>query len=564
MAMRLIAVAAACLMSVVTPTDAAGQGHAGHKAAEATAPGANGRHADETLGTVHFRTSCSPAVQPAFDRAVALMHSFQFGRAIHGFRAVLARDPDCTIADWGMALSRWSNPFAGYKSAVQLGEGLTAVEAARLRMPGTAREQAYIDAVAHLYVDSGQIDQQVRVDDYEAAMARLAADYPDDVEAKIFHALALAAAADPADKTYAKQLRAGATLEALFVLYPDHPGLAHYIIHAYDEPELAARAAGAARRYGAIAPSTPHALHMPSHTFTRIGQWQASIDTNRASAAAAKQADQPADELHASDYMVYAYLQTAQDEAARQLVLASAETFKRFDPADATGAAPASAGFFANAAIPARYCLERRDWTATQALALHPSRFPYADAITIFTRGLGAAHLNHVTTADRSIAELTAIRDQLKAADDGYWADQIEIQRLQVAAQLAVAKGDDLLARALLTRAAEMEDVTELASITPGPFVPAREMLGERLLNDSRPALALVQFQKALERQPNRFWSVYGAAQAASGSNDGATARMYFRRLLKIAHSADEPRRAALIAARAAVQKQERPLRVGG
>jgi hypothetical protein len=387
------------------------------------------------------------------------------------------------------------------------------------------------------------------VDAYQAAMAAVSADYPDDIEASIFHALALAASADPADKTHARQLQAGATLEALFARHPDHPGLAHYIIHAYDEPELAVRAAEAARRYGDIAPSTPHALHMPSHTFTRIGDWQASIDTNKASAAAARRAGQPADELHAGDYMVYAYLQTAQDEAARQLVAASAETFKRFDPAHASGAAPATAAFFANGAIPARYRLERRDWAGAMALAPQDGPFPYANAITIFARGLGAAHLKNVAVARKSIADLAGIRDRLAATDDGYWADQAEIQRQEVAAQLAVAQGDATLALATLTRAAEMEDVTELASITPGPFVPAREMLGELLLDTAQPAPALAQFKAVLARHPNRFWSVHGAAQAAQRTGDITAARDYCLQLLAIAPHADEPRRAALVAA---------------
>lgn len=507
----------------------------------------------ETLGSVSFATSCMPSVQPDVNRAVALMHSFQFGPAIDGFRAVLGRDPACTIAYWGIALSSWSNPFAGFKSPAQLAQGLASVDAGRARPPATARERAYIDAVAHLYVDSGRIGQASRLDAYEAAMAQLSADYPDDIEARIFDALALAASADPADKTYARQLKAGHTLETLFAQYPDHPGLAHYIIHAYDEPELAARAAEAARRYGDIAPSTPHALHMPSHTFTRIGDWQASIATNTASAASARKAGQPADELHASDYMVYAYLQTAQDEAARKLVAASAETFARFDPANATGAAPASAAFFANAAIPARYCLERRDWAAAMALIPRPSAFPYVDAITILTRGLGAAHLHNVALAQKSIADLAAVRDRLAAAKNSYWADQAEIERQEVAAQLAIAQGDSAAALAILTRAAAMEDVTELASITPGPFVPAREMLGELLLESAQPAQALAQFQATLAKQPNRFWSLYGAAQAAQAAGDAGAAQGYFRQLLMVAPHADEPRRAALVAAGAFV-----------
>lgn len=554
--MRSFAAAAGCLVMSVAAVAAMARGHDHHgDAGDAMAEEQAHRHAtSETLGTVRFETSCSASVQADFNRSVALMHSFQFGPAIDGFRGVLGRDPDCAIAHWGIALSSWGNPFGGFRSPAQLAQGLKAVEAARARPASTARERAYVDAVAHLYVDSAHIAQSTRVEAYEAAMDHVSADYPDDIEARIFHALALAASADPADKTYAKQIRAGETLEALFVKYPDHPGLAHYIIHAYDQPELASRAAEAARRYGDIAPSTPHALHMPSHTFTRIGEWQASIDTNAASAAAARQAGQPADELHASDYMVYAYLQTAQDEAARKLVLASAETFKRFDPAHVNGAAPATTAFFANAAIPARYCLERRDWACAMALTPRQGPFAYADAITIFTHGLGAAHLKDAAMAQKAIADLAAIRDHLTAAHDDDWAAQAEIQRLEVAAQLAVAQGDTAQALALLTRAAEREDVTELASITPGPFVPAREMLGELLLDTSKPAPALAQFKATLARHPNRFWSVYDAAQAAKRAGDATTAKAYFQQLLAIAPHADEPRRAALATASAAVR----------
>lgn len=538
--MRTFLVNAASFMVLAAPFAVAAQDQAAHRHA-----------APEALGTVDFRTSCKSTIQPDFNRAVALMHSFQFGPAIDGFHSVLRRDPECAIAYWGIALSSWSNPFAGYKSPAQLAQGLAAVEAGRAAAPRTARERAYLDAVAHLYVDSARIRQPARVAAYETAMAKVSADFPDDTEARIFHALALAAAADRADKTYAKQRRAGAMLEALFVRFPDHPGLAHYIIHAYDEPELAAQAAAAARRYGDIAPSTPHALHMPSHTFTRIGYWQASIATNMASAESARRAGQPADELHASDYMVYAYLQTAQDEAANKLVGAAEAAFQRFDPDHANGAAPASAAFFAHAAIPARYCLERRDWAAAMALIPRPSPFPYADAITLFTRGIGAAHLHNAALAGQSIAALAALRDRLRAANDTYWAGQVDIEGLEVQAQWAVAQGDIPRGRALLMQAAALEDVTELASITPGPFVPAREMLGELLLENAqpRPALALVEFKSTLARQPDRFWSLYGAAKAARLAGDADAARTYFERLLAIAPRADTPRRAALIEA---------------
>ncbi|WP_433984043.1 hypothetical protein RBB78_01690 [Tunturiibacter empetritectus] len=284
--------------------------------------------APEKLGTVSFGTSCSSAVQPQFNRAVALMHSFQFASAIEAFHTILGSDPSCSMAYWGIALSDWGNPFAsGLKSQAQLDAGLKAVEQGRGLPPKTERELAYLEAVAHLYTDSATVDQRSRKVAYESAMAAVSAAYPADTEAAIFYALAVSAAADPADKTYARQLKAGEILDRLYVQYPDHPGLAHYIIHTYDVPPLAARAAGAAQHYSEIAPSTPHALHMPSHTFTRVGDWQASIDANVSSAAAARNAGQPADELHASDYLEYAYLQTAQDNASRRVVESADQIF---------------------------------------------------------------------------------------------------------------------------------------------------------------------------------------------------------------------------------------------
>ncbi len=383
-------------------------------------------------------------------------------------------------------------------------------------------------------------------------MERLAAAYPDDIEARIFYALSLAAAADPADKTYARQLKAGAILEALFAKYPDHPGLAHYIIHAYDEPALASRAAEAAKRYGAIAPSTPHALHMPSHTFTRIGDWQASIDTNLASAAAARAAGQPADELHASDYMIYAYLQIGQDKAAGQLVEAPVQVFSRFDPAKANGAAPASAAYYAHAAIPARYALERRNWASAAKLEPTPSRFPDADSITYFARGLGAAHLNDGVGAREAIASLDKIHDTLARQGEDYWPQQTDIQRREVTTLLALGQGQGHVAEALagMRAAADIEDKTQLASVTPGPLAPAREMLGEMLLEHGRPAEALAAFEASLIQEPNRFWSLYGAAEAAKRAGDLGKSRAYFQPLVIIASHADQPERPQLVEAR--------------
>ena len=506
----------------------------------------------ENLGSVTFSTSCSSEAQPEFNRAVALMHSFQFARAIEGFTAALVTDPSCSIAYWGIALSNWGNPFAaGLRPQAQLQQGLKAVEQARTARPKTERERAYIEAVAHLFTGTGTTDQLSRILAYESAMEAVSAAYPDDIEASIFYALALAAAADPADKTYAKQLKAGAILEGLFVQYPNHPGLAHYIIHAYDVPPLAARALGAAKRYSEIAPSSPHALHMPSHTFTRVGDWQDSIDANIASASAARRDGQPAEELHASDYMVYAYLQTAQDNAARQVVESAVQIFSRFDPAVlVSGAASPAAAYFARAAIPARYCLERRAWADAARLEPRSSPVPYADAITYFARGLGAAHMKDRATARSAIDSLRRIGDQLKSMKEDYWADQVEIQRQAVSAWLAFANGDRQGALTGMRAAAELEDLTEKNAITPGPLAPARELLGELLLELKRPSEALKEFEATLTKEPNRFRSLYGAAEAAKRAGNHPTAQTYFQKLLKVTEHADKPGRQELAEAR--------------
>ena len=511
----------------------------------------------ENLGKVTFSTSCKQATQPQFNRGVALMHSFQFARAIEAFNTILLSDPSCAIAYWGIALSNWGNPFAvGLKVQAQLDKGLKAVEQARAAGAKTERERAYIEAVAHLFTDTENTDQRSRVLAYESAMSAVSAAYPQDTEAAIFYALAVAAAADPADKTYARQLKAGKILDDLFVQYPDHPGLAHYIIHTYDFPPLAARAVGAARRYHEIAPSAPHALHMPSHTFTRVGYWQDSIDTNTAAAAAARSEGQTAEELHASDYMVYAYLQTAQDHATRHLVESTVEIFSRFDPAvQLSGAASPSAAYFARAAIPARYCLERRAWADAAKLEPHPSPFLPADAITYFARGLGAAHLKDGDTARSAIGSLGQIRDKLKMKE-AYWANQVEIQRQEVSAWLAFAEGDHQGALAGMRAAAELEDGTEKSAITPGPLLPARELLGELLLELKRPSEALKEFEATLAKEPNRFRTLYGAAVAADLAGDRQKAQTYFRELLKVAERADTPGRQELAEARSATKPQ--------
>ena len=509
----------------------------------------------EKLGTVHFATSCNAAAQKEFNQAVALLHSFQFSRAIAGFNAVLKEDATCGIVYWGIALSDWSNPFAaGMKDKSQLQAGRGSVERGKTVGTKTERERAYLGAVGKLYSAYESTPQRTRLIAYRDAMGEVATKYPQDHEAQIFYALASAASEDPADKTYAGRLKAGAILEKLFEEEPTHPGLAHYIIHTYDVPALAGRALMAARRYSEIAPDAPHALHMPSHTFTRTGYWQESIDSNIAAAAAARLEGQTAEELHASDYEIYAYLQTGQDEAARRIVDSLPEIATRFDPKEViSGAGGPAVGYFALAAIPARYALERQDWKQAVQLPLRETPFPYTDAITWFARGLSAGRLGQAAAANESTIALQRIRERLLQASENYWARQVEIQEFAVRAWAALSAGKKEEALREMKLAAELEDGTEKSAVTPGPLAPARELLGEMLLELNEPAQALEQFEATLKKEPGRLRALYGAAQAAQVSGSRDTSQRYFREVLKVCGRADKPGRCELTEAQRAI-----------
>jgi hypothetical protein len=514
----------------------------------------------EKLGEVHFATSCNEPAQIDFNRAVALLHSFQFSRAIEGFNAVLREDPTCAIAHWGIALSDWSNPFApGQKDKGQLQLGRQSAERGQELGAKTDRERAYLAAVGKLYDDFEGTSQQVRLLAYRDAMGNVAAKYPEDPEAQIFYGLALAVAEDPSDKTYSDRLKAGTILEKLFAEEPTHPGLAHYIIHAYDVPALAGRALAAAQRYAEIAPDAPHALHMPSHTFTRLGYWQESIDSNVAAAAAARRQGQTAEELHASDYETYAYLQKGQDEAAARIVSALPDMASRFDPkALLIGAGPPAAGYFAIAAIPARYALERQDWQQAERLVPSETPFPYTDAITWFARGLGAARLGHAAAADEAATALKQIQERLSKVNERYWAQQVEIQATAVSAWAALAAGKNEEALRQMELAANMEDGTEKSVVTPGPLSPARELLGEMYLEINKPAKALAEFEATLKKEPRRFRSLYGAAHAAQLSGHDDLSQEYFGELLTVCAHSDTPGRPEIKEAREALAKQTR------
>jgi tetratricopeptide (TPR) repeat protein len=509
----------------------------------------------EKLGTVHFATSCNEAAQKEFNRAVALLHSFQFNRAIEGFNAVVVEDATCGIAYWGIALSDWSNPFAlGAKDGSQLQAGQASAERGKTVGARTERERAYIAAVGKLYNDYENTSQRARLIAYRDAAGQVSAKYPDDPEAQIFYALAIAAAEDPADKTYAGRLKAGEILEKLFEKEPTHPGLAHYIIHTYDVPELAGRALVAAQRYSQIAPDAPHALHMPSHTFTRTGYWQESINSNIAAAAAARREGQTAEELHCSDYETYAYLQTGQDAAAGRIVNSLPEIESRFDAKQViSGAGGPSAGYFALAAIPARYALEREDWKQATQLAVRETPFPYTDGMTWFARGLGAARLGQAATASESAAALEQIRERLLKAGEDYWALQVAIQETAVEAWAALAAGKTEEALRQMKSAANLEDGTEKSAVTPGPLAPARELLGDMLLEMNEPRQALEQFEATLKKEPGRFHALYGAAHAAQLSGNREASQKYFRELLKVCSHTDKPGRSEVVAAQRAI-----------
>ena len=468
----------------------------------------------EKLGTVHFRTSCSPLTTQQFDRAVALLHSFEFGASIQAFNGALAIDSTCAMAYWGIALSRWTNPMAaGNRPVALMRQGKQAADAAmRLAAGASERERGYIRAVSQLYDDFEHKDQRTRVVAYERAMNELVMQQPADTEAKIFYAISLTAAAPPTDKTYANQLKAASILEPLWEKQPNHPGLAHYIIHTYDSPSLAGRARAAAQRYASIAPSAAHALHMPSHTFTRVGMWQESVDANHRSMQVALNTGSIAEALHAADYAMYAYLQMGKEAEAAALLDTLPALAARFDPNAITGAAPGAAGVFALAAIPARWVLERGAWTEAVALAPQASNYPYTEAMTYFARSLGASHTNDVAGARVAIDSLASIRQRLTGKGEAYWAEQVAIQQLAAQAWLDLAEHRETDALTHMREAATREDATEKNAVTPGPLAPARELLGDMLVELHRPAEAIVEYRATLQREPNRRHSLRGVS----------------------------------------------------
>jgi hypothetical protein len=494
-------------------------------AATSFSDAARAHEGEQSLGKVHFATSCTPGAQALFDGAMLYLHSFWYSGARRAFDEVLKADPACAIAHWGIAQSLLANPFNPTPSK-NLAEGYAAIEKAGALGAKTQRESAFISAIGAYYAGYDKLDQRSRAQAYLAAMEALALSYPQDDEAQIFYALALNIAASPSDKTYANQLKAAAILEPIFERQPRHPGVAHYLVHTYDYPSIAAKGLDAAKRYAEIAEAAPHAQHMPSHIFTRVGYWKESVASNQAAARIAKENKEADDQLHASDYMVYAYLQMGQDQKARE-VIDEMSTVMGFNPDRNTGP-------FALAASPARYMVERGDWSGAAALEVRPSKFAYTEAITCFTRALGAARSGNPQAAKADIARLAALHDKLRQAKDAYWADQVEIQWLAATAWMLQSEGSPVEALKTMSAAADAEDRIEKGTVTPGPIAPARELLGYMLLAQGAPADALVAFEATLKKEPNRLGATTGAAWAAEKVGDAAKARNYQARLVEL------------------------------
>jgi tetratricopeptide (TPR) repeat protein len=489
--------------------------------------------APEKLGKVVFPTSCDAKAQPRFERAVALLHSFSWQEGEKAFREVLEVDPSCAIATWGIASILIGNTFGVGPTPEEAQKAKESIARGRAIGPKTERERYYIEAVAEYYDRFRDRSHGARMKSLANAFEIVAKRFSDDDEAQIFYAIYLTATQEPTDKTYAAALKAAQILEAQFVKNPEHPGVAHYLIHSYDYPPIAEKGLKAAKRYAEIAPSAPHALHMPSHIFTRVGAWEDSVATNRRSAAASKAAKEPGSGLHAMDYMVYAYMQLARDKEA-SLVVEEAQRV--------TALGSAVGGPYAFAAIPARFTIERGMWKDATQLQPRASRFPYTEAMTYFARALGAARSGDSIAAEKDVGELARIVAALKAAKNDYWATEVEVQRMGATAWTAYAKGSREEALALMRSAADLEDNSEKSAVTPGRIVPARELLGDMLLEMSRPAEALQAFETSEKHDPNRFRGLYGAGKAASLAGDQAKAKSYYQKLLVLVQNADTER----------------------
>jgi hypothetical protein len=507
---------------------------------------ANGQHQGHDLGSVHFPVSCTPAAQKTFGHGVALLHSFWYDEAEKAFSETTRMDPHCAMGYWGIAMSLY-HPVWVPPTPDDLKKGIAAVEKAKSANAKTQRERDYIAAIGAFYKDSDRVAHHERALAWRNALEKVSVRYPEDQEAPIFFALALLGTAPATDRTYSNQKQAAEILNRILPDQPNHPGIAHYMIHCYDSPQLAILALPAARSYARIAPAAPHALHMPSHIFTALGLWQDSIVSNLASAAAARSyiakilpGATSQDQLHAMDYLVYAYLQTCQDVEAGHVV-EQASAVSRVDQNVFQAA-------YALAAIPARYALERRRWSAAASLKVSPAEFPwtrfqYAEAITYFARAVGAARSGNPSAARGAIEKLNAIQHALTEVEQEYdWSKQVEVQRLTASAWVAHAEGDQEQALRWMRSAADLEDKFDKHPVTPGPILPARELLGELFMELNQPALAFPEFEAVLRRSPKRLNATYGAARSAELSGDRDKANALYSELLQLCSQADTQR----------------------
>jgi len=480
---------------------------------------------EQQLGSVHFKISCNEVAQRRFDRAMRYQHSYWYLNAKEIFEEVLKADPTCAMAQWGIALTLLDNPHNAIPRG-NLAPGLAAIQKAKAMNAKTERERDYIDALMLMYADYDKLSHVQRIRAFRDAEEKIATKYPDDDEAQIAYAITLNTSADPNDKTYAQQGKGAAILEPISKRLPQHPGVTHYLIHLYDYPATAAKGLDAANRYAKIAPAAPHAQHMPSHIYTRVGYWKQSIDSNIASVKAAKAEKSVGNYLHAQDYMVYAYLQLGQDTEARVVMddMMKETEFK----------ATVSAADYALAASPARYAVERGDWSAASQLAVRPSSFSYAAAMSHFARALGAARSGKPDAARADVARLAELSTKLREAKDGYWSEIVDIQRQVAAAWVLYAEGNYDEALKAMSAAADAEDRTEKSPVTPGPLAPARELYGEMLLERGLTKEALAAFEATKAKEPNRFRGFAGAALAAEKLGDKAAAKTNYQKLLAL------------------------------
>jgi tetratricopeptide (TPR) repeat protein len=494
------------------------------------------------FGEVNFPISCSAAAQTQFNSAVAMLHSFFFPETVKAFTALAQQEPSCAMAYWGIAISQRPNPLVAPFPAELMDKGWQAIEAGRVAATKTQREKDWIEALAVFFKDYDKVDLRTRTLAYEAAMARLAERYPDDTEAAIFYALALNEAVDLNDKTYAKQFKAAAILQAIEAKQPNHPGVPHYIIHSFDFAPICRQGLSAAQRYAELAPAAPHALHMPSHTFSMLGMWRESIAANMQTIAAGKDyaarhnldGIYPVDP-HAYDFMQYAYLQLGEDRKAKELMEEVGTIKKVFSPRLTTDTALA--------AVPARYMLERQDWRGAAGLVV-PALVtaPAAKAITHFARAIGAARAGDFAAAQADIDRLKEFSAALATAGDAYWSRQVDVQILTAQGWLAHGLGRRAEAVKLMRAAADREDNSEKHVAMENRLYPMRELLADLLLEEGDAASALNEYEASMNNAPERVRGFYGAAKAAEAVGDNDKAAAYFRKLIRLARDADGDR----------------------